>query len=404
MTVDNQPVDAAARQRALDTSQSFIVQAPAGSGKTELLIRRILCLLLVVEQPEQILAITFTRKAAAEMRERIRRALERSMEDAVDADGKELSAYEVEGREIAQQVLQRDHEYGWGLLENAQRLKLHTIDAFCASLTRSLPVTSTLGAPPAADENVNDLYQGAALRTLNAGLQDNDEFGQAVNRLLTEFDNNVSRLVGLLARMLANRDQWLRLAGSQINREELEASIAHIVEGKLQALSDLMPACIDARVIELAHIAAIALRGLNNGVHQDADTLDELTALPGSSMADIPAWSALRNLLLTKGGTLRKRLDRGAGFPTKSEDAETLGTSVGELKQSKQMMTDFLAEIDNDAFCLALHKVNDLPQEGYSEGQWQLLEGLFSTLRYAIADLRIEFANELRCDLSLIHI
>ena len=264
MTVDNQPVDAAARQRALDTSQSFIVQAPAGSGKTELLIRRILCLLLVVEQPEQILAITFTRKAAAEMRERIRRALERSMEDAVDADGKELSAYEVEGREIAQQVLQRDHEYGWGLLENAQRLKLHTIDAFCASLTRSLPVTSTLGAPPAADENVNDLYQGAALRTLNAGLQDNDEFGQAVNRLLTEFDNNVSRLVGLLARMLANRDQWLRLAGSQINREELEASIAHIVEGKLQALSDLMPACIDARVIELAHIAATALRGLNN--------------------------------------------------------------------------------------------------------------------------------------------
>ncbi|MEE8574792.1 MAG: UvrD-helicase domain-containing protein, partial [Thermodesulfobacteriota bacterium] len=67
--------DATERKEALDPTRSFIVQAPAGSGKTGLLIKRYLSLLAHVKRPEEIVALTFTRKAAGEMRRRIVDAL-----------------------------------------------------------------------------------------------------------------------------------------------------------------------------------------------------------------------------------------------------------------------------------------------------------------------------------------
>ncbi len=68
-------VDRAAREIAIASNGSVLVQAPAGSGKTTLLVSRYLRLLATVDAPERILALTFTRLAAQEMRRRVLDAL-----------------------------------------------------------------------------------------------------------------------------------------------------------------------------------------------------------------------------------------------------------------------------------------------------------------------------------------
>src|SRR6185295_13446896 len=174
--------DADAREAALDPRRSFIVQAPAGSGKTELLVRRFLKLLATVERPEEILAITFTRKAAAEMRKRVLEAT---------PEAKELG----------------------------HRLRIQTIDALCASLTRQMPVLARFGAQPGLVEDARPHYREAALRTLK-------ELSPEAERLLAHLDNNLGTAVWLLSSMLAKRDQWLRTTGAVHARDRLEASFA----------------------------------------------------------------------------------------------------------------------------------------------------------------------------------
>ncbi|MEE3197993.1 MAG: UvrD-helicase domain-containing protein [Pseudomonadota bacterium] len=87
--------DRQARKKALDVSRSFIVQAPAGSGKTELLIQRYLALLPTVEEPEQIIAITFTRKAAAEMRGRVLESLRNAAAGKMPTESHEQTTHRL---------------------------------------------------------------------------------------------------------------------------------------------------------------------------------------------------------------------------------------------------------------------------------------------------------------------
>ena len=140
------------RLAAVEPHRSVIVQAPAGSGKTTLLVERFLALLGVVEAPEEILAITFTRKAAAEMRERILRFLEPGF---TTDEPHERAALE-KARAIADKVAE------WDLAANPQRLMIRTIDSFSHYLARTMPVASRLGpVPTPADSRLSrDRSQG----------------------------------------------------------------------------------------------------------------------------------------------------------------------------------------------------------------------------------------------------
>src|SRR6202521_4097744 len=131
------------RLRAVDPSDSFIVQAPAGSGKTELLIQRFLTLLSLVEQPESIIAITFTKKAAGEMRHRVIGALQKAAAESAPEEAHERQTWELSRRALA-----RDQELTWQLIQHPSRLRIQTIDSFCSSLVRQMPWVSRMGASP----------------------------------------------------------------------------------------------------------------------------------------------------------------------------------------------------------------------------------------------------------------
>ena len=89
------------QQRACDPALSVMVSACAGSGKTWLLVARLVRILLAGAKPHEILALTFTRKAAQEMRERLYGLLEqfaRCDEATLLADLRERGLNDAEAR------------------------------------------------------------------------------------------------------------------------------------------------------------------------------------------------------------------------------------------------------------------------------------------------------------------
>src|SRR5580704_5559766 len=148
--------DQSARDQALDAQSSYIVQAPAGSGKTELLTHRFLKLLAHVDEPEDILAITFTRAATAEMRSRVLRKLEEARSNPVfqlTDDGMLISA---------RAALAHADERGWKLLEQPHRLDIQTIDSLCMRIAHEQPLLARMGGQLQPQENAFPLYEEAA--------------------------------------------------------------------------------------------------------------------------------------------------------------------------------------------------------------------------------------------------
>ena len=198
-----QPIDdSSVRQEVLDPAGSFIVQAPAGSGKTELLTQRILRLLAqAVEEPEQVLAITFTQKAALEMAERVYQAL---------YNAEHLPMPEKEPARnnwlLASAVLEKDKQLQWGLLRDRQKLNIRTIDALCAELVRQSP--TQISDMLHIVERPELLYRQAVYSALDRLAQD-PEYQQNVQTLLHHLDNRLDQLISMLVALLARRDQWL---------------------------------------------------------------------------------------------------------------------------------------------------------------------------------------------------
>jgi len=370
------PPDARERRRALDPSQSFIVQAPAGSGKTELLNQRYLTLLARVEQPENVVAITFTRKAAAEMRRRVLNALR-------DSGGPQpAQPHEELTWRLARAVREHGEARHWNLFDNPNRLRIRTIDALCGAIARQMPWVSRLGAPPEMLDDATELFAEAARRTLE--LLEQGKWSGDVETLLLHLDNNFQVLADLLAGMLARRDQWLRhVVGIADQRAALEAALARVVAEGVDRVRGLISPEIGREMVALARAAADGLAAWDRpGLTRNCAGL---AALPDAESVD--QWLGIAEMLLTGDGEWRRRLTVANGFPARTPHKQRCEELIAALRDDLDLRA-------------ALHELRRLPSPCFPEQQWQALASLVTLLPLAVAQLQMVFRERGQADFS----
>jgi ATP-dependent exoDNAse (exonuclease V) beta subunit len=392
------PPDAEARRQALDIHRSFIVEAPAGSGKTGLLIQRFLKLLAdeSVTEPEQVLAITFTNKATAELRDRVLAHLESARRDSAASAS---DSFDRETRTLAHAVLERDRQLGWALLDHPHRLNIRTIDSVCAEIARTLPVLSGSGGRLTPTDAAAPLHNEAARRTiLLLGTGNDSTFDDALRNILLHRDGNLAECETLIANMLSLRDQWgdlIPLTQAELDDAYLETKVLRRLEraldraicATLTQLEQIFPADILTELSELA-----AELGKLDGYNGDPSPI---AACAGSSRppeavsAHLKHWVALIHLLATPSGGIWR-----TGF-----NVNHIGCKLERHHKARlKMLIDRLNRRDD--LLIAFKDVRELPPAHYPADQWAVAKSLFRVLSRALVELQIVFAERNQCDFT----
>ena len=382
------PADQAARDAALDILRSVIVEAPAGSGKTDLLTRRYLRLLAHVDEPEEILAITFTRAATAEMRSRILGDLEAAAGLRSRDPGDDPARID-----LARAALLHAERRGWDILQHPQRLAIETIDSLCLRIAHDRPLLARLGGHFQPVDEADPLYSLAARRTLEHLGGPDTALDQALAQLLDLRDNRLSDCESLLREMLKTRDLWATafpLSGDMTEddwdrlRIQLEAPFRREVDrvlGEAYRLLMQEPALAE-QVLALAQYAnqngnqKVALLA---GFHRHAESMSR------------EHWDCIRALLLTTSDEWRRSVNKQHGFPS---------TTTGQKHHRDAMLqlVDHFRRIPG--LLSALCSIRSLPPAAYSESQWTTLRNIFTVLRQAVAELKVVFAQNNQVDFT----
>ena len=384
------PPDKESREQALDASRSLLVRAPAGSGKTDLLTRRFLLLLGQVDDPRQIVAITFTNAAAAEMRHRILAELEKASLDGPAT----VNGFSMEM--LAQRALARSRTLGWNLIDMPSQLRISTIDSFCREIAQQEPILSGLGGRLDIYEQPDDLYRRAARRTLEQIGGSDTALSNALETLFLWRDNSWNDLEDQLVRMLGRRDQWMHesFLGRDTDwtalREQLERSFMRAVRKRLTAL-DRTFCELPGALNEAHHLARLACEERGDQSPWDLAECHEIPSAPFSDEGQAyDAFVALAGFLLTKTGSWRseKGLKSADGFPS-TPRGRAGKARFGELVQRLKN----IAGLDG-----SLAAVRSLPSPRYSDEDWEIVQACFRVLRQAAGQLRVVFAETAKAD------
>ena len=274
------PIDQAARNFAIDPANDVVLEASAGTGKTRVLVDRYVRLIEAEVEPQNILAITFTRKAAAEMRARVLAALnERAAAGAI-----------VPAR--------------WRhLTDHVGDIQISTIDAFCFSLLREFPLEA--GVDPSFD------------------VADETEMARFAREAM---DRTIDVVRGVIA-----EDETVRLLLAQVKTPTLIQAVGSLLDRRHVALPAIATFVSRHPSLVAADIGQRFVRrireALESSAHRHAILADgpagaplfrwlaaDLSALDHFPAADTARVQQLRRRLeryfLTKAGTPRQRVSK----------------------------------------------------------------------------------------------
>ena len=318
--------DLAARRAAVDPRFNVALYASAGTGKTKVLVDRFVNLLTAGVDPANVLAITFTRKAAAEMRDRITATVRLAAERG-----------EIPPKRWAE------------LRDRLGDIGISTIDAFCLSLLREFPLEADLdpGFRLADDTEVPRLMDEALDRTIRIGraLATEDEAMALVFRQLR--DTRVRQgLAALLSR---------RLVAPVLLDRFLEGGTATAEEASRRLVADLRAAMGGARSDLAAFIDSgpgtlpFALLRMGLDAHLGTGTVAEAEAVPLPALV-----AAMRDYMLTQEGEPRR-----GGFSFRKADF----ANERAYKQHKGLVVE-LAPAVREALERHRRAVNQLMSQG----------------------------------------
>ena len=329
----------AAQARASDPSSSAFVSANAGSGKTHVLVQRVIRLLLDGVAPERILCITFTKAAAANMAERVFSKLGHW----VTLDDAALDAAIVEAgiaRPDARLRMSARKLFACAL-ETPGGLKVQTIHALCTRLLQQFPFEANVPARFAVidERDQNEMMERANLKVLLDASRDlNSAAGRALNTAMASAADVTFKDV--VREACLSRDHflaWNHRAGS------IEAAAAQVSAALGVAPVDTIDA-VEREIVNGPHLpnsrwkeVAVILESTSKSDRKQADRLREALVFSGSAQVDAYLDVFLTDDRTPRDSVLSKKLRDNNAAIAALFDAESL--RIGPLIERRRALT-----------------------------------------------------------------
>lgn len=275
------PIDQSEREFASDPANHVVLEASAGTGKTKVLVDRYVNLIEVGVDPRNILAITFTRKAAAEMRDRVLT----TMRERVDKSATMKSRW----RELKDRVAE---------------INISTIDAFCFGLLREFPLEADVDpAFEIADETEVPRFRAEAIELTLRACRETLVADEPVRLLMALKSTN--QLRAALDRLLDARHVSLAAVRQFVERRGSDVDVATACRAFVDRIGALLERDEDRD--------ALLLRGPQQSPRFLRLAVDLAAVAGGTFAVDDPSdvrrlQRALEWYFLTQGGDPRKKL------------------------------------------------------------------------------------------------